>query len=151
MFTFLNERTYPSRCPHSDVCDSFLQQLHLLLYLCTEWKRGIRRRRSRRRDVLQKSAIILHTLMCFAKSFKALASPLKVVSCLQRKRHKTSYYQIRKLQERDCTSPTWWDRLFGEQSCRRWAEPQSSSPCAASGPLPTSDKLGSKKKREEGK
>lgn len=34
--TFVNESADPAWCSHSDVCDAFLQQLDLLLYLPRE-------------------------------------------------------------------------------------------------------------------
>lgn len=37
--TSVNERADPAGCPHPDVCDAFLQQLHLLLHLCGQTNR----------------------------------------------------------------------------------------------------------------
>lgn len=83
--TSLNESADPPWCPHSYVVDAFLQQLHLLFYLCKK-----KRHRQSFYEIIHSSqsthrlwlTVISTTLICFAKSFTALASPLKLVSCL---------------------------------------------------------------------
>lgn len=83
--TSLNESTDPPWCPHSYVGDAFLQQLHLLFYLCKRMTQTIILWNHSRFTICTHRlwlTVISTTLICFAKSFTALASPLKLVSCL---------------------------------------------------------------------
>lgn len=83
--TFLYQSTNPTRCPNSDVCATFLQQLYLLLYL---------HRQIETEELLcticAATAKPNFTLMCLAKSFIAFAAPLKAVSCLHRQSRRKS-------------------------------------------------------------
>lgn len=121
--TSLNKSTDPAGRPDSNVGDTFLQQLHLLLNLQHQQEQTWISALVTSTRILNAISI---TLICFAKSFMALASPLKVVSCLgitQTNSAHVSQERISIVQKSSVNagvSLTWWAQWFEEQSYRRW-------------------------------